>query len=180
MMEFIPIARAAEEATTSAGPAATLGLNLKLFIGQLVNFGLLLFIFWKWILPRVTKALQERSARIEKAMRDASTTEKEKHEFFAWKETEMTKVRSQAQAIITAAQSEAGKAKKQIEEETKDQQQRIIQQAKEQIEQEKNQTLQAAKNELADLVTNATEKILRHKLDEHKDKEFIEETLKSI
>ncbi len=179
MFEFIHIAKAAEEAS-SAGPAATLGLNLKLFIGQLINFGILLLIFWKWILPRVTKALQERSERIQKSLLDAATTEKEKQEFGKWKETEMTRVRSQAAAIVTAAQSEAGKAKQAIIDQTKVDQQKLVDQAKTQIESEKNKSIMEAKSELADLVTQASEKILRKKLDSHADKELIKESLLEI
>lgn len=177
---FIHTARAAEEVATNSGPAATLGLNAKLFIGQLINFGILLFIFWKFILPKVVTALQNRSARIEQALKDAASTEKEKLEFHKWKETEMTRVRSQATAIIASAESEAGKAKQRIADDTKLEQQKIVDQAKQQIESEKNKSIMQAKGELADLVTNATEKILRKKLDHHTDQQLIKESLKTL
>lgn len=178
MIEFISIAKAAEEAAPTG--IATLGLNAKLFIGQLVNFAILLFIFWKWILPNVTKKLQERSARIEKAMRDAAITEKEKQEFATWKQAELSKTRAEAAAIVTAAQSEAGKAGQQILEKTKQDQQKLVDQAKAQIESEKQKALADAKSELADLVTNATEKVLRKKLDVKADSELIKKSVSQI
>ena len=126
----------AQDASQSTSPVAVLGLNWELFIAQLINFAVILFILWKWVFTPVAKKLQERTDRIEKAMSDANTTEKE--------------------------------------------QQKMVEDGKKQIEQEKNQQLQAAKGELADMITNATEKIIRQKLDKTKDQELIKEVLKSI
>ena len=157
-----------------------LGLNVKFFIAQLINFGILLLIFWKWILPSVTKAMQARTERIEKSLTDADRIEKEKKEFETWRQTEMSKARQEASSIVTSAQTEAGKAKQQILDQTKLDQQKLVDQAKTQIESEKNKALQDAKGELADLVTNATEKILRKKLDAHSDQQLIKESLAHI
>jgi F-type H+-transporting ATPase subunit b len=185
MMDFtqlsqliIPVAHAQE--TASSGGIAVLGLNVKFFIAQLVNFGILLLIFWKWILPGVTKAMQARTERIQKSLTDADRIEKEKKEFDVWRQAEMSKARQEASFIVTSAQTEASKAKQQILDQTKADQQKLIDQAKSQIESEKNKSIAEAKNELADLVTNATEKILRHKLDGKADQTLIKEALANI
>ncbi len=179
---IIPVAKAAAEETAAegGGPAAVLGLNLKLFIAQLVNFGVVLLILWKFVFGPVAKKLQERTETIEKAMADAAGTEKEKQEFEVWKRVEMNKARSEAASIVTQAQSEAVKVKDGIMSSAKEEQEKMLQQTKKLIEQEKSQALQSAKAELADLITMATEKLIRSKLDEKKDKELIKESLKSI
>jgi F-type H+-transporting ATPase subunit b len=170
----------AQDASQSTSPVAVLGLNWELFIAQLINFAVILFILWKWVFTPVAKKLQERTDRIEKAMSDANTTEKEKQEFAKWKEQEMVKVRTQATAIVTEAETQGVKAKDAIMAQAKVEQQKMVEDGKKQIEQEKNQQLQAAKGELADMITNATEKIIRQKLDKTKDQELIKEVLKSI
>jgi F-type H+-transporting ATPase subunit b len=175
---IIPVAHAQEAA--SSGGIAVLGLNVKFFIAQLINFGILLLIFWKWILPGVTKAMQARTERIQKSLTDADRIEKEKKEFEAWRQTEMSKARQEASSIVTSAQTEGFKAKQQIMDQTKQDQQKLVDQAKAQIESEKNKSILEAKSELADLVTNATEKILRQKLDKHSDQELIKESLANI
>ncbi|MDR3642951.1 MAG: F0F1 ATP synthase subunit B [Candidatus Doudnabacteria bacterium] len=177
---LIPIAHAQEAATASSGGIASLGLNVKFFIAQLINFAILLLIFWKWILPNVTKALQARTERIEKSLMDADRIEKEKREFETWQKNEMTKARQEASAIVTSAQTEAGKAKQAILDQTKLDQQKLIDQAKSQIESEKNRSISEAKGELANLITSATEKILRQKLDKNSDQELIKESLSNI
>jgi F-type H+-transporting ATPase subunit b len=176
---FIATAHA-QKAAASASPTAAFNLNAQLFLAQLINFAIVLFILWKWVFTPVAKKLQERTDRIEKAMADANSTEKEKQEFAVWKQQEMSKARQEASSIVTAAQSDANKAKDDILHQTKDEQQKLIDQAKKQIEQEKNSQLQSAKAELADLITNATEKILRQKLDPKKDGELIKESLTNI
>jgi F-type H+-transporting ATPase subunit b len=172
----------AQELVQAAKPSAiaVLGLNGKLFIGQLINFAIVLLIFWKWVLPTVTKGLQARTSKIEMSLIDAKRITEEKTEFEQWRNSEMSKTRTEASAIITKAQLEANQVKDSVIHQTKDEQQKLVDQAKKQIEQEKNQQLQSAKSELADLVTNATEKILRQKLDEKKDAELIKESLKNI
>ena len=177
---LIPVAHAAEEAAANQGVAGALGLNLQYFIGQLITFSVVLFILWKFVFTPVAKKLTERTERIEKAMRDAASTEKEKQDFAKWKAEQMVNTRHEASVVMSKAQDEANKIKDQTLIITKNDQEKLIAQTRQQIEQEKNQALQAAKSELADLVTNATEKILRHKLDGHKDQELVKEALKSI
>ncbi|MDE2312299.1 MAG: F0F1 ATP synthase subunit B [Patescibacteria group bacterium] len=175
----IPVAQAAEEAQ-AGGPAATLGLNAKLFIGQLVNFSILLLVFWKWILPGITKGLQKRTERIEKSLSDADRIEKEKAEFEQWRQQELGKARQEASGIIATAQADAGKIKDATLHQTKEEQQKLIEQARKQIENDKQQAIQSAKTELADLITGAAEKVLRKKLDAKADQELIKDSLKSI
>ena len=177
---LIPIAHAQEAAAPSGGVAATLGLNAKLFIAQLINFGVLLFVLWKFAFTPIAKALTERTEKIEKSLNDADRIAKEKQEFEQWRQSEMTKARQEASSIVTAAQTEAQKAKQQIAADTKAEQEKIVNQAKQQIESEKVKQLAEAKSELANIVTTATEKILRKKLDDKTDKELIKESLAHV
>ena len=176
---FIPVAQAAEEASKSGIPG-TFGIDTMKFVAQLVNFALVLFILWKWVFTPVTKKLEERTAKIEKAMKDALTTEQEKQEFALWKQQEMKKSRIEAEEILTKAQKETTAIKDDLLRQSKEEQAKLIEQTRKQIEQEKNTALQSAKNELADIITTATEKILRQKLDSKSDAELIKESLKGI
>jgi len=170
----------AQEVAQSSSPTAVLGLHLGQFIAQLINFGIVLLIFWKWVLPAVMKNLQSRTARIEKSLKDAERVEKEKLEFEQWRQAEMSKTRQEASSIITKAQSEANQVKDQTIQQTKEEQQKLVEQAKKQIEQEKNSMMSSAKSELADLITGTAEKILKEKMDKKKDEEIIKNALKNI
>lgn len=162
------------------GVAATLGINGLQFLGQLVTFAVVLLILWKWVFNPVTEKLQQRTEKIEKALSDADRITLEKQEFEQWRQAEMTKARQEAGAVISKAQEDANTVKDQTLHKTKEEQQKLVDQAKQQIQDEKNQQLAAAKSELADIITSATEKILRQKLDGKKDQELIKESISSV
>lgn len=181
---FINIAHAAEAANEVAAPSGgvlgLLGINFKLFIAQLVNFAIVLFILWKWVFTPITKQLQSRTASIEKSLKDAETTEKEKQEFNTWKKQEMAKARTEASGIVSAAAGEAESVKAQILAAAKAEQEKILETTKSQLKIEQEKAVAAVKTEVAGLVVSATEKILKQKLDPKKDKELIDEALKGI
>jgi len=177
----IHTARAATETEIqSPNILGTLGINGKIFIAQLINFAVILFVLWKYAFTPVANKLQERTDRIEKSIHDAGRIEREKQEFEVWKNEAMKEARKQASAIITQSKIEAEKSRKETIEQTKVDQLKLIEQAKTQIEAEKTTAVQSAKSELADIITYAAEKILRAKLDEKKDAELIKEYIKSI
>jgi F-type H+-transporting ATPase subunit b len=180
---FIPAAYAASEAAAEAknvGLAGTLGIDWKLFIAQLVNFGIILGILWKWVFIPVARKLEERTTKIEQSLTDADRITTEKREFETWRQQEMNKARQEASGIVTDAQNDASKARQAIVEQTKQEQQKLVDQAKQQIESQKNKALAEAKSEMANLVVLASEKILRKKLDSKTDQEYIKDSLKSI
>ncbi len=180
ILNSVVYAQEAAHKIAKEGVAGTLGLNAIYFIGQLVTFSIVLLVLWKFVFNPVAKKLTERTEKIEKSLNDATRIEKEKQEFAVWKNQEMTKARQEASSIVTSAQTEAGHAKQQILDQTKIDQQKLIDQAKSQIESEKSRVLSEAKGELADMVTNATEKILKKKLDGKADQELIKESLQGI
>jgi F-type H+-transporting ATPase subunit b len=170
----------AQAASQSSSPVAVLGLNAKLFLAQLINFAIVLFILWKWVFTPVAKKLQERTDRIEKSMNDADRIAKEKKEFEQWRQAELSKARKEASEIVDKSQTEALKVKDELLKQAKEDQQKIVDQSRKQIEQEKQQALQSAKADLADIVTDATEKILRKKLDLKTDQQLVKESLADI
>jgi F-type H+-transporting ATPase subunit b len=183
MIEYIiPIAHAAEAAQTEAqtGLLGTFGINWKFFIAQLINFSIVVFIFWKWALTPVAKKLTERTERITIALKDAERIQEEKKEFDEWKAEEMKKVRSEAAEVISKATSEAEAAKAAILAKTKEDQEKMILQAKNQIASDQERSMAEIKGQVADMVTKATEKIIKQKLDGAKDQEIIKQTIKNL
>jgi len=176
---FIPVARAAD-ASGSQSVTQTLGLNWKLFIAQLVNFAIVLFILWKWVFGPIGKKLSERTDRIEKSLQQAKEIE-EKH-----KQAEMDRVkqiehaRKEANVIIEKAQTAANQSKEQILTEAKQISEKMLAQTKQQLADEKNKLLREVREEAANLVVMATEKLLREKIDPKKDEQIIKESLKEI
>lgn len=158
----------------------TLGIDWKLFVAQLVNFGIVLFIFWKWVVKPLGTTLTKRQEKIEAGLKNAEHTESEKIKFEEWKNTEMKKVRSEADNILRTTTDTANKIKQETIVEAQNQAGKILVQAKASIESEKTQALKEARVEIASLVMLASEKILRGKLDPKKDQELINDSVKNI
>lgn len=178
---FIRIAHAAESgahgAVAEPSVLGTLGINWTLLIAQLVNFGIVLFVLWKWVFTPVSKKLAERSEKISLALKDAEDIEQEKQIFNEWKETQMAEAREEAYKIIAEAKKEAEALKSSILDQTKKEQSKIVEQSKKEIHEEAENSTQAIKTEIASLVVSATEKILKHKVDSGKDKDIIHEAI---
>jgi F-type H+-transporting ATPase subunit b len=175
----------AEEAVTDEAHAeeekqgipGMFGLDWKLFIAQLVNFGIVLFVLWRFVFKPVAKGLAERTNKIEQSLKDAQQITEDKQTFESWKTAEMSKVRQEAAGIITQAKQEAEGVKASILDQAKAEQSRIVQQAQAQLENEKQKALNEIKGQIADMVVSASETILREKLDDKKDKQLIEQAL---
>ncbi len=171
-------AHATEEAAT--GPLGTLGISWKLFLAQLVNFAIVLFIFWKWVVKPLGATLTARQEKIESGLKNAAYMEDEKKKFDEWKMQEMQKVRSEAEKVLKTASETADKVRQETITSAQDQANKMIEQAKTAIENEKNQMLKDVRQNVADLVVSASEKILRSKLDSSKDKELVAGSIKDL
>ncbi len=166
------------EHAEDTGIVGMFGLDWKLFLAQLINFGIILFVLWKWVFGPVTKGLSDRTAKIEGSLAEAQRITEERETFDTWKQGEIGKVRAEATAIISEAKQSAEKLKTDTVAQTKDEQNKIIASTQVKLEQEKQAMLESAKNELADLVVSATESILKQKLDPKKDATLIDQALK--
>ncbi|OGE81080.1 MAG: ATP synthase F0 subunit B [Candidatus Doudnabacteria bacterium RIFCSPLOWO2_02_FULL_48_8] len=164
----------------SEGVLGTLGINWKLFLAQLINFGIVLFIFWKWIVKPLGKTLTERQNRIEAGLKNADLMDMEKKKFDEWRQAEMKKTRTEADQIIRTASDSATKVKQETIVEAHKQADLLVSQAHAAIAADKEKMVSEAKQELATLVVAASEKILRGKLDSRKDHELISESLKVV
>jgi F-type H+-transporting ATPase subunit b len=180
----VMIAHAAEavaegaKAEADTGVLGMFGLNWKLFLAQLVNFGIVLFVLWKWVFKPVTKGLSDRTAKIEGSLQEAERIAKDRETFESWKQGEISTVRTEASAIITQAKQAAETLKAETLKITTEEQARLIEQTKERMAQEKTAMIESAKSELADIVVQATSTILKAKIDPAKDKQLIADALK--
>lgn len=175
---------ATEAAQTASEPSSdllgTLGINWKLFIAQLVNFGIVLFIFWKWIVNPLGKTLTARQEKIESGLKNAQYMEIEKQKFEEWKTGEMQKVRSEAEQVMKSATDTAEKLKHDATLNAQQQAEKIIEQARTAIDAEKAAMLKEVHSNVAELVVTASEKILKAKIDSSADKALISESIKGV
>ncbi|MDD5489734.1 MAG: F0F1 ATP synthase subunit B [Candidatus Moranbacteria bacterium] len=155
-----------------------LGIDWKLLIAQIVNFLVLLFILWKFAYGPVLAMLEKRQKKIEKGLADADEAHKKLAESEEKQKQILRKAREDAKGIVENARLQAEKSKAEIAVEAKAQAEKIISGARIEIETEKAKSIAEIKSEIGGLVVAATEKIIGEKMDERKDKELVEKSLK--
>lgn len=156
------------------------GLDIKLLIANLVNFLILVFILYKLGYKPILKFVNDRQKKIEKGIKDAEESAKRLSDASAKQEEITSKAHKEAQVIIGKAKDQAKVQADGIIKKTQDEAHNIVDKAKKEIALEKEQTLSNVHKEAALAVIAATEKLLKKKVDDKEDKEFIENSMKDI
>jgi len=181
MIDFIHIAQATEVAVEAAtedpGVVGLLGINWKLFLAQLVNFSVILFILWRWVFKPVTGALQKRTATIEKSLSDAEEIKKKMVELETYTKEQIAKANTEYQAILAKAEQTSVQQKEAILAEARDAASRMVKEAETRVAADKESMMSEVKTEVADMVVMAMEKVIHEKLTSEKDKQYIREVL---
>ena len=165
---------------TNTSVTALLGIDWKLFIAQLINFLIVLFILWKWVFKPLGKKLEQRTHKIEQSLQQAKEVEQKLKDAEAFRQAEMEKVRAEANAAIYEAQKNAEKVREELTNAAQAEAAKLLEDARKEINAEKVKMLQEVREEAAILVVAATEKILKEKIDPKKDEQLIKESLKGV
>jgi F-type H+-transporting ATPase subunit b len=149
----------------------SLGIDLKLVIAQLINFGILFWLLSKFAYKPIMNLLEERQKKIEQGLADAAASAKK-----------LADVESKTAKMLESTEKEAGKiladakvtAKAEADEmigKATDQAERTLKNAEKDAEAAKNSIVSEAKKELSGVVVMALDKIVGSQLDdEHKKK----------
>jgi F-type H+-transporting ATPase subunit b len=162
-----------ESATQSASGIASLGLDLKTFIFQLIAFIIVLWILNKFAVKKILAVMDKRQAVLNKGLKEAEDAKKELQNANAQSDKILQAARVQADSILADAQSESMQIVKNVEEKAADRAERIIKEASEQLDQDVQKAREALKQETAQLVTRVAEVVLQDKLTDQKDGELI-------
>ena len=168
-----------EHAATS-GVWGTLGLNWKLFLAQLVNFTVVLFVLWRWVFKPVVGALETRRQKIEESVKKADEIEKQMRETEILRQQKLTQAMHEAQAVMNKTLTLAEQTRTETLLAAKQEAQKIVASGQQILQAKKQEIMREIKQELADLVVAGTEKILKEKLDTKKDRELIGSVLKDL
>ncbi|MEX1997192.1 MAG: F0F1 ATP synthase subunit B [Candidatus Andersenbacteria bacterium] len=180
---FTLVASALETAPAAVAPAAgigALGLDARALAFQVVNFGILLLLLRRFAYRPILNVLEHRRATIEESLRSANTIAQEKQSLVREKQAVLREAQTQAQAIVSRSQQQAGDIVRTAETEARRRAEKIFAQAKAKITQEENIVRSGLKKEALYLVAEATEKIIDQKLDSPSDAALIKRALQEV
>lgn len=156
----------------------TFHIDYKILIAQIVNFGIVLFVLYKFAYHPLLKVMNDRTSKIEKGLKDAEEAGKKLQQTEEKEKEVLADAKREAQSIIESAEKTAIKNKEELLEEAKKKSEEIVSNTQKQLEEEKRKMIQEIKSEVADLVVAATGKVIDEKMDNKKDKEIIEKAIK--
>ena len=182
---FIETVYAAEEAAeateqASEGLLASLGINLPLFIFQLINFAIVAVILWFLILKPLTKKLAERQKLIDESISNAERATKQLEEAETEKRALIAKARAESELLLSKVEKQAAELKEEAAQNAKRQAEKVLAETKKVIEEEKNKMFTEVRKQTVELVIEATQKIIGEKITSEKDKKLIEEAVKNL
>lgn len=157
-----------------------LGINLNLFLAQLINFGVVVWLLWTLLYKPVTKMLNDRAARIETSLREADQVKQQLANAKRDYEAELNKGRQEAAGIVAQAQDRAKAQEAEILAQARREADRIREEARTQALSERDQMLREAKNQIAELVTLTASRVLDAELKAGGHDKLIAESLAAL
>jgi len=190
-MKFIDIAYAMEEAVEQTaehgaevaqdvGLLASLGIDWKLFVFQLINFAIVFLILWFLILKPLTKKLEERKDIIDESLEKANKIDDALRKTEIKYQEKIDQAKTEANIIAEQAHINTEKMVDTMKVKAKKDVEDLVTQARLQIQSEREDMMIGVKKEVVELVMQVTEKIIKEKMDEKKDKKIIEDSLGNL
>ncbi|HBB02733.1 MAG: F0F1 ATP synthase subunit B [Candidatus Gracilibacteria bacterium] len=157
-----------------------LGIDWKLVIAQIINFGIVLFLLYKFAFKPVLSALDKRKNMIEKGVNDAKKSEELLAEIENMKERALNSVKEKTAEMMAEAAKEASSMKQEMLAEAHNEAKKAIDKAKTEMEAQKQSMLKEAKSDIGRMIVAATTKILEREFSESDQKRLMEDAAKEI
>ena len=157
-----------------------LSVSPGLIFWTLLNFLIFLFLIIKFGAKPISNALQSREETIQKNIDDAAQANENAKALLEESEVKMNSARQEMAEIVSKGRSQAEEIVRKATEDADKVKQQKIEEAKNEIDRSKDNALKVLRTEVADLVVQATEKILGETLDKDKHKKIVESYIEKL
>lgn len=171
---------AAQTAPAGESVLGALGINWKLFLAQLANFAVVLFVMWKWVYRPLLKVIDARSAKIERGLKDAEAAAAARSGAEKASEEAIVAARREAQRILEEAQNQSERQRAEMKAKTQAELTVLIQQGKDTLAAEKEKMVRDARTEIAELAVEAAKKALGTTLTDGQRKALLDEAAERL
>ena len=151
------------------------GINTLAFISQLVSFGIVFFLLWRWGFPAVIKTLDRRQAIIREGIENAEKAKRDLEEATAHADQLLQNARIQAQETIAQAAKLADNEANRIQEEAYARAAQIEQQQIARIQQEAARARAELSRLVVDLSISAASVVISKSVDTKDNRRLVEE-----
>ena len=146
------------------GLFSALGLDLRIFIAQLINFAVLVFVLYRFAYNPILKILEERREKIKRGLDDAEASAKALAEAAEEKKRIIAAANKEAEVMTARAKEFADKKAEGIFAEAQRKAEQLVKHATQHGEEIKIQARKESDAEIAKAAVLAAEKILTEKV----------------
>ena len=157
-----------------------LGVDWRLLIAQLINFGILLAVLYKFLYKPVLKLLHERSQKIESGLKNAEAVEIKLKDAAALYEAKTREARAETAKMMETAKKETDLLRAELTASAQKEAEKIVEAGRVRLAVEKEKIMHEAEHELADLVAQATEHVLGQAMTPEIDRKLIDEAVRKV
>lgn len=177
-MPLFGFLRAAAEA--EGGGAGPFAINPGLTIWTLLIFGVLLFILAKTAWPAILQQVEEREARIKKALDDAAAANAEAQRLLAEYQGQMAAAKAEAQELLAQGRQAGEKLREEMVEKGRTEQEDLLARARREIGLERDRALAELRKEAVELSIAAASKVIERNLDTEADRKLVQDYLAGL
>jgi len=154
-----------------------LGLTLPSFMGQLINFLILLGLLTFFGYKPIRRMLDERAARIKQGMEQAEAAKQEYERARIEVEKQIGKARAEGQSIVGQAEQAGERIKEEARQEAKSEALAIVERTRAEMERERDRLIDELRREFIETAILAAERVISKTLDRQAHRRVIEKTL---
>ncbi len=180
LIQFLLSNRLLGSETAEPGGIASLGVDLKALLLQIVTFLLVFFLLKKFALDKIVATLEKRRQTIDDGVQLGQEMAAKKAALDKEVDKILHKARLEADKIIAAGHTEVGVMLKEAEDNARRKSEQIIADASRRLEEDVEKARQQLEKEMLKLVSEATGVIIGQKLDATHDRQLIESVLKGV
>jgi F-type H+-transporting ATPase subunit b len=160
--------------------AATL-LDLDLsYVFEILAFLIMLGILARWVYPRIIAAAEARQNAVAEQLASAERARQASEQRLKEAEAQLQEARTQAAAIIEGANRTGEQLRADLRARADEEGRRMIENASKEIEAERDKALDSVRDQVADLVVAATEKVVGQSLDGQRHRDLIEKAIAEV
>jgi F-type H+-transporting ATPase subunit b len=152
----------------------------SLIFWEIVSFGILLFILYKYAFPGILGVLEEREKKIKDSLEQAEHHRSEAERRLKEYEAKLSAAGKEAEAVLAAAKERTQRLFEENEQRLTAEAERIKGDATREIEQERRKAVQDIRAQTTELALMVAEKVVQRSLTEADQRKFADEALEAL
>jgi F-type H+-transporting ATPase subunit b len=157
-----------------------MNLDLQQILTQIFGFLLLLWLLKLFAWKPILKILDERKERIGQGLKQIEEAQQELSRLKEEYQAKLKRIDQEAHLRMQEAIAESHQISTEIQEEARAEAKKILEKAQSTIIMEVAKAKVSLKEEIVNLALTATEKLIKHKLDQEKDKELVDQFIQEL